>query len=345
MDFGVLRKDLRFAAGVAMRRPFNCLVQVTNRCNMKCSFCDFWPNPALPSEELSTADFERLAAELSKLGTFLVSIEGGEPFARKDLVDIVRALSRDHITALFTNGWYVTEENARALWAAGLVHCSVSIDYSDRARHDGKRGLTGTSERAWRAVEILKATAPRGGKQVHVMTVLMRDNQDQMRALFEETRARGVGHQVTLLSVSGYRRGKSDDALPDSGRGAEMAKLWDEFPHVRFFREYFERIDAFLDLRDGVPTSARMPTCDAGLQSFNVDHVGNVSPCIERIDEIAGNVKTESLMEIHQRLAGRRAEISACQKCWTACRGFQQALGGGGNARNWLDLASRTRTQ
>jgi MoaA/NifB/PqqE/SkfB family radical SAM enzyme len=339
MDFRVLQKDLRFAAGVAMRRPFNCLVQVTNRCNMKCSFCDFWPNPAHPSEELSTADFERLAQELSSLGTFLVSIEGGEPFARKDLVDVVRALSRQHITALFTNGWYLTEESARALWDAGLTHCSVSIDYADRARHDGKRGLVGTSERAWRAVEILKATAPRGGKQVHVMTVLMKDNQDQMRALFEETQRRGVGHQVTLLSVSGYRRGKSDDALPDPGRGEELARLWDQFPHVRFFREYFERIDAFLD------QAPSLPTCSAGLQSFNIDHVGNVSPCIERIDQIAGNVKTESLVDIHRRLSAKNAEIAACQKCWTACRGFQQALGNGGNARNWLDLAARTRTQ
>lgn len=96
--------DLRFAAGIAMRRPFQVLVQVTNRCNMKCSFCDFWPNGAHPREELSVDDFRQLAADLAKQGTFLVSIEGGEPFLRPDLVEIVRAFSAKHVTVLYTNG-------------------------------------------------------------------------------------------------------------------------------------------------------------------------------------------------------------------------------------------------
>ena len=39
-------RDLRFAAGILRRRPFSALVQVTNRCNMTCGFCDFWPHVA-----------------------------------------------------------------------------------------------------------------------------------------------------------------------------------------------------------------------------------------------------------------------------------------------------------
>jgi len=72
-----LGRDLRFAAGIAMRRPFQALVQVTNRCNMKCSFCDFWPNGAPPKEELTVEEYRRIAGELRGLGTFLISVEGG----------------------------------------------------------------------------------------------------------------------------------------------------------------------------------------------------------------------------------------------------------------------------
>ncbi|MBI3890780.1 MAG: hypothetical protein HY303_04545, partial [Candidatus Wallbacteria bacterium] len=43
-----LRRDLGFAAGLLLGRPFSCLLQVTNRCNMRCSFCDFWPNGVSP---------------------------------------------------------------------------------------------------------------------------------------------------------------------------------------------------------------------------------------------------------------------------------------------------------
>ena len=50
MSWAEQQRDLRFAIGVLRRRPFQVLLQVTNRCNMQCSFCDFWPNGVSPSE-------------------------------------------------------------------------------------------------------------------------------------------------------------------------------------------------------------------------------------------------------------------------------------------------------
>ncbi|MBI4511414.1 MAG: radical SAM protein [Deltaproteobacteria bacterium] len=281
MKLDVLRKDMRFAVGLLQSKPFNCLIQVTNRCNLRCSFCDFWPNPAPSHEELTLREFQDLAHQLREMGCFLVSIEGGEPFLRKDLVEIVRSFSAAHITALFTSGWYVTSENANALWDAGLVHVSVSIDFVDPRDHDAKRGLAGTTDRAWRAVQTLRDTAPRGGHQVNVMSVLMESNWRDMEALFQKSAAYNVGHQVTLLSTQGTRRGTGGDALPPSGMSAHMTSLFDRYRHVRFFREYFERLDPFL-------TGGAMPTCRAGIQSFNIDHVGNVSTCIERIGKPVG---------------------------------------------------------
>ena len=118
-----LKKDARFAAGLARRQPFNCLIQITNRCNLTCSFCDFWPNPAPKHEELSVAELERLGDELHDLGTFLISIEGGEPFVRADIFDVVRVLSKHHITSIFTSGWFMTAEHARRAWDAEANRC------------------------------------------------------------------------------------------------------------------------------------------------------------------------------------------------------------------------------
>jgi MoaA/NifB/PqqE/SkfB family radical SAM enzyme len=337
MDFDVLKKDAAFSFGLLRKKPFSCLVQVTNRCNMQCSFCDFWPNPAPRQEELTVQEYRRIADELSLLGCFLVSLEGGEPFIRKDLVEIARAFGRRHIPALFTNGWYVTEEAARALFEAGLVHASVSIDYADPARHDRKRGIPGTSERAWKAVDIFRRAAPRGGKQVHVISVLMEDNWQEMEKLFQASADRGVGHQVTLLSDSGFRRGKGPDKLPPSGISEQMVLLWEKYRHVRFFREYFERMDSFV-------AGGAMPTCRAGAQGFNIDHVGNVAPCIEKIDESVGNVRSASIATLHGRLLEKQAEIAKCQRCWTACRGFQQIAGDGPSLAAWSDLSGRMRS-
>ncbi len=331
-------RDFRFTMGLLRSRPFQVLVQVTNRCNMQCSFCDFWPNAAPRHEELTLDDYERVAAELDAIGCFIVSIEGGEPLIRKDLCGIVRAFARRHVPVLFTNGWYIDERKAAELFEAGLVQVGVSIDYATPERHDQKRGIAGTSERAWRAVDLLRAAAPHGGQQVHVMTVVMHDNHQELEALVGLSAEHGVGHQFTLLSDSGFRRNKlGPDRLPPPEAADRLLELYDHHDHVRFFRDYFLTMGKYLRRQD-------MPACHAGLLSFNIDHVGNVAPCIEKIDRSVGNVKTESLRQIQERLRVAHEELAGCQDCFTACRGFSQAVGGG-TVRGLYDLATRMRSR
>lgn len=328
-------RDLRFAAGVVRRKPFQLLLQVTNRCNMRCDFCDFWPNGVAPREELTTDDFARLAEQLAKLGTFLVSIEGGEPFVRPDLIEIVRIFARRHIPLLYTNGWYVDADAACRLWDAGLAQVGVSIDYADAVRHDRRRALPGAFDRAWNAVALLRDSAPHGQKQVHVMTVLMDDNRADLAPLLARSAREGVGHCATLLSTRGFRRAPGA-AMPAAHDAGQIAALWAQHPHFRMFGDYIEGIALFL-------AGDAMPACRAGVQSFNIDHVGNVSACIEKIDASFGNIRDEPLDVIHRRMTAADP-ARGCQDCWTACRGFNQALGEGGSFRAWRDLATRMRS-
>jgi AdoMet-dependent heme synthase len=328
-------RDLRFAIGVLRRRPFQVLLQVTNRCNMQCSFCDFWPNGVPSREELALGDFKRIAHELAQLGCFLVSIEGGEPFVRPDLVEIVRAFAERHIALLYTNGWYVDAAKAGELFDAGLTQVGVSIDFPEAARHDAKRRWPGAFDKARRALELFRDAAPHGGRQVHVMSVLMRDNQDDIEPLLALSASLGVGHCFTLLSAKGFRRGHVD-GLPTRSLSAELSHAWQRHPHMRVFRDYIDGIDPFLD-------GGALPQCHAGEQSFNIDHCGNVAPCIEKIDRPVGNLRSEPLRAILARLRDL-PEVRTCQDCWTLCRGFGQSMGGGGTLRSWRDLAGRMRS-
>ena len=337
MSWKELKREMGFACSVLTRRPYNLLLQVTNRCNMKCTFCDFPRNAVTPDEELSLEDLRCLSDQLSGMGRFVVSIEGGEPFVRPDLVEIVRLFSRDHIAVLYTNGWYVTSENARELFDAGLAQAGVSVDYPDR-RHDAKRGLPGSFDRACHAVDLFRDAAPHGGKQVHIMTVLMRDNAQDLEDLLKLSAAHGVGHIVTLLSDRGFRRGKGVDELPAFPISESLLDLWKRHPHWRFWREYLERMDDFL-------SGGSMPPCRAGLQTFNIDHVGNVAVCIEKIHRPSGNIRRELLAEIHARITADRKDAENCQDCWTACRAFGQLMSDGGSLRNWWGMARRMRSQ
>jgi radical SAM protein with 4Fe4S-binding SPASM domain len=167
------------------------------------------------------------------------------------------------------------------------------------------------------------------------MTVLMRDNAAELEPLLEMSAREAVGHCATLLSTGGFRRAGGAE-LPEPEAAARYAQRWAAHPHFRMFGDYLERIPGYL-------AGGSMPACRAGIQNFNIDHVGNVAHCIEKIDRPFGNVRHESLPSIHRRM--RAADPArGCQDCWTACRGFNQALADRGTLRTWRDLAGRMRS-
>jgi MoaA/NifB/PqqE/SkfB family radical SAM enzyme len=338
MGWGELKRDLGFVAGLFRRRPSSVLLEVTNRCNMRCAFCGFWSNAAPPDEELTLDEYRRVETELSGLNTFLVSIEGGEPLLRPDLVEIVRAFGARHLPILYTNGWHVDRRIAEDLFGAGLVQVGVSIDYPDAERHDRMRGLPGGFERAWRAVEALRDAAPRGGRQVHVMTILMEENRDGVEALLRRSAEAEVGHCLTLLSRKGFPRANRDGGpRPVSPPVTDwLTGLWKRHRHMRFHQSYLALMDSFL-------TGGEMPACRAGLQEFNIDHLGNVSPCLDKIDLLVGNVRNEPLAKIYPRLA-KLEEVRSCQDCWTLCRACCQFMGAGASVRDWKDTVTRMRS-
>lgn len=326
-------KDLSFAWGLVRRRPFSVLIQLTNRCNMKCSFCSFWSQGAHPNEEVTLEDYRRIAAQMAEVGTFLVSLEGGEPFLRKDLIEIVEIFSKEHLTVLYTNGWLVNPEKARALFDAGLHQVGVSVDFASAEKHDEKRCLSGAFDRAWKAVEAFKESASNGKKQVHVMTVLMEENRSDLEALLQMSAKYGVSHCFTLLSLYGSQRNQGGEEWPKAPFSEELLDLWKKYPHLMMFRDYLGKMDSFFNRE-------KMPLCRAGNQSFNIDHLGQVSLCIEKINKPLGDLRKESLKSILPRLKNL-SEVAQCQDCWTLCRGFSQLLGGGGTLRSWLDLSTR----
>lgn len=319
----------RLLAGFVARRPIHAIVQVSNRCNLTCGFCSFWENPARKSDEMTTSDFVTLSGKLAAAGSLVISLEGGEPTLRPDIVEIVAAFARHHHPLMFTNGSRITPELARRLWDAGLDTCGVSIDYPDE-RHDTSRGKPGTFDGARRALDVLRDTAPDGARQVFVMSVLMHDNADAMRGLLELSRAHGVRHQITLISTGGAARHTRAQWLPPAGIGAALVALKREFPHFVSFSGYLEGIDRFLagDVRG---------SCWAGERFLNIDHLGDVSPCIEKLHLRAGNLLREPWSVVAARLAALE-EPKRCTDCWTSCRGFVEEMSGVPRLRSWREF-------
>lgn len=324
-------RGMRLIQGFMLGRPIHCIVQVSNRCNLSCGFCSFWERPLRREDEMNIGDFEMISAKLAEAGSMIISIEGGEPLLRNDIVEIVRAFSQYHHPILFTNGARVSESLASALWSAGLSEIGVSIDYPDAQRHDEHRGQSGTFEIALKAVDIFRNSAPHGGRQVTLMTVVMEDNADEMEALLEISKSKGVSHQVTLLSIDGGgRSSRAGKSRPKPGTGARLLALKNRYPHFITFSGYLEGIDPFL--LGGAPRS-----CSAGIRFLNIDHRGEVSPCIEKLHLSAGNLRRDPWPIVFERLSAL-AETKKCADCHTSCKGFVEEMSGLPRPRSYAEF-------
>ncbi|HET9272416.1 MAG TPA: radical SAM protein, partial [Vicinamibacterales bacterium] len=121
------------------QRPLrNLRLSVTDRCNLRCSYCMPEAEYAwLPREDiLHFEEIERLVDVFVSLGVDKVRLTGGEPLLRRGVPDLVRRLaSRPAIAdlAMTTNG-VLLAANAGALKEAGLHRLTVSLDTLDAAR-------------------------------------------------------------------------------------------------------------------------------------------------------------------------------------------------------------------
>jgi cyclic pyranopterin phosphate synthase len=179
-------------------RPLrNLRLSVTDRCNLRCSYC--MPEPEyvwLPREDiLHFEEITRLVDLFLGLGVDKVRLTGGEPLLRRGVPDLVRELSRrDGIRdlAMTTNG-VLLAPHARALKDAGLHRLTVSLD---TLRHDRFRALARFDELD-RVLEGIATAAPLF-PGLKLDTVVIRGvNDDELIDLVEL--ARGHGAEIRFI--------------------------------------------------------------------------------------------------------------------------------------------------
>jgi PqqA peptide cyclase len=110
-------------SGIALHNPLGLLAELTHRCPLGCPYCS---NPlALEprSDEQDTQSWGRVFKEAAALGVLQVHLSGGEPGARRDLLEITAAAHAAGLyTNLITSAVGITADTMRKLAEAGLDH-------------------------------------------------------------------------------------------------------------------------------------------------------------------------------------------------------------------------------
>ena len=182
------------------RRITYLRVSVTDRCDFRCVYCMAEDMTFLPRKDLlSLEEIDRLTSAFIARGVRKLRLTGGEPLVRRNIMWLVRSLSRylgaglDELT-LTTNGSQLARY-AEELAECGVKRINVSLDTLDPGKF---RVITrkGDFHQVMSGIDA----ASRAGLKIKINTVALRDvNEAELEDILRW--AHGRGFDLTLIET------------------------------------------------------------------------------------------------------------------------------------------------
>ena len=139
-----------------MKTPKSVDLNITNRCNLRCSYCSHFSSAGDSGTDLSTAEWLQFFKELNDCAVLDVCFSGGEPLFREDFRELVEGVVKNRMRfSVLSNGTLLTDD--LVVFLKNTKRCNsfqVSIDGPGPESHDIFRGQ-GTFEKALRGLKIL----------------------------------------------------------------------------------------------------------------------------------------------------------------------------------------------
>ncbi len=330
-------------------------LEVTRRCNLRCRMCQYieWlekvPVHEQAQDELTTDEWLRVIDQVGRFG--FITFTGGEPFIRKDFMELLEHASRRTRTHFISNTTMMPQDRAERVVALaparlggmGLNFMGTSLE-APGSLHDEIRQMQGAFERTMEGIRTLRAVRDRAGKRcpmIHVTTVIQKDNVHVLHLmpkvvaeaggevfnLVTETRQHelpGLGdadpcsyrvEQIAWPRIDPAALAEALDKTETAAREAGIELRLPRMPRADLVRYY----DASIDLRNY--------ECRHAWHSLFVGRRGDVYPCwILK----AGNVREHSIAEIWNNPVMRHFRQTCQKRLFVMCPGccFLEHRGG-----------------
>jgi len=317
---------------------------VTYSCNARCIMCDSWKIPS--PDDLSLPEIERIFDQLPQLDA--VRLTGGEPFVRRDLLDICHLAQRKlnpvvvHVT---TNG-FLTDRIVQFCEARKKdrpLQLLISVDGIGE-KHNQVRG----TKNAWEhVVRTIHALAPRR-KELRLslavnQTIVDAEGAEHYKLLRDFLKPLGIRNQMVMAyDVSAtYSTERNIDVAPTQvGQFStfgefdrkDLVALLDEVERDLKSYSLLERVAKRYYLRGirhrilhgvGSPN----PPCVALRSHLRIFPNGDVPTC-QFNSRVVGNLRQQRFRDIWSSATAKeqRSWVQQCPGCWAECEVLPSAI-------------------
>ncbi|MBL6972245.1 MAG: SynChlorMet cassette radical SAM/SPASM protein ScmE [Desulfobacterales bacterium] len=294
-----------------MKTPRSLDLAITNRCNLRCKYCSHFSGAGDVGHDLPAEEWLKFFEELNQCAVLNVTLQGGEPFFREDLRQIIAGIVSNRMRFdILSNGTLITDETAAFLASTGRCDgVQVSIDGAIPLTHDAFRGRGNF----FKAIEGIKCLQ-RHGVSVSVRVTIHRKNVRELdriaRLLLEDI---GLdGFSTNSASYMGLCRQNAEQIqLTTEERILAMGKL------LELSHKYNGRISATAGplaegrtwvlmekaRREGgksLPGKGFLTGCNGPMQKLAVRADGVMVPCIQMSHIELGRINKDDLKDIWQ---------------------------------------------
>ena len=251
-------------------RPYALLAEITHRCPLHCPYCSN-PTQARNNHELTTEEWKRVIHEAAKLGVLQIGFSGGEPLARRDLAELIRAARQANLyTNLITSGIGLDDDRVCALRDAGLDSIQLSFQSDEVDLADEIAGAHAHRRKLEVAAKIRVAGIP-----LSLNFVIHRRNIDRLAKMIELAENLGA-ERVELANVQFYGWAfLNRAALLPTRKQVLRAREIATAAKARLAG----KIDIFYVLPDYYETRPKPCLNGWGQRYLTVNPIGDVLPC------------------------------------------------------------------
>jgi pyrroloquinoline quinone biosynthesis protein E len=221
--------------------------------------------------ELTTEEWKRVIREAAGLGVLQIGFSGGEPLARRDLVELICAAREANLyTNLITSGIGLDDDRVRALRDAGLDSIQLSFQLDESSLADEIAGARAHERKLDAAAKICAVGIP-----LSLNFVIHRRNIDRLSQMIELTETLGA-ERVELANVQFYGWAfRNRAALLPTREQVDRARKIATAAKARLAG----KIDIFYVLPDYYETRPKPCLNGWGQRYLTVNPIGDVLPC------------------------------------------------------------------